>query len=277
MLPTLPTPMSDGLVDYVSAAAYLARHRDLHFLLLGALTYDAVREMRSIHDDGVIGALALMMAFSGMRPGAKPTIMLAAADALRLGRLLEGYRWPPSATWVISDSALLDPLECWLGHKHVPQQGSIAFIVTKPPHRPHPLVRQLTSADADVLDLSPCGLSSTALRNWIARGWRAFGAIRGRTLLCHALAAYPIGDTEEVAAVRTAPQARRQGLASAVVAATSADICAQGRRATYVTRKENTASQGVAMSLGFVRLCETIEVQSFRAPQRPDGFYGTGS
>jgi predicted GNAT family acetyltransferase len=79
-------------------------------------------------------------------------------------------------------------------------------------------------------------------------------------LLCHALAAYPIGDTEEVAAVYTASGARRQGFASAVVAATIADILMRGKRAVYACKKTNVASQRVAEGLGMQPLLETWEI-----------------
>src|SRR5205085_10542013 len=143
-------------------------------------------------------------------------------------RLLARDDWPTPATWAIHRRDLLAALEERLGAAHDPERGLQYAIALTPPQRPHPLVRQLTMADADALDLAPCSLSPTALRNWLRRGWRAFGAVRRGALLCHALAAYPIGDTEEVAAVYTAPQARRQGLASAVAAAAIADIAARG-------------------------------------------------
>jgi GNAT superfamily N-acetyltransferase len=121
-------------------------------------------------------------------------------------------------------------------------------------------VRRITFDDAEATDLSPCGLSPTALRGWLRRGWRMFGIVRDGALLCHALAAYPLADTEEVSAVFTAPAARRRGLAAAVVAATAADILRRGRRPIYVTTRSNRASRRVAEGLGFGLIGEWWEV-----------------
>jgi len=57
----------------------------------------------------------------------------------------------------------------------------------------------------------------------------------------------------EVAAVRTQPDARRQGYAKAAVSFVTAHILDSGRRATCTTGADNVAMQRTAESVGFVR------------------------
>lgn len=248
------------LIDYAAAYAYLDRDRDQHLMHLGALAYEAVRSVYTVERDGALDALAIVVAQHVPEIDDRPTIMLAASGAEAFARLLARHDWPAPAIWTAHRRDLLAALEQHLGSRHDPQRGMLYAIATTPPHRPHPSVRRLTPEDAGVLDLAPCSLSPTALCNWLKRGWRAFGCVERGALLSHALAAYPIGDTEEVSAVYTAPAARGQGLASAVAAATIADIAAHQRRAIYVTSKTNIASQRVAAGLGLTPLFETWEI-----------------
>ena len=59
-----------------------------------------------------------------------------------------------------------------------------------------------------------------------------------------------VGARAAEAGVETAPEARRRGLASAVVAAWAGAVRAGGRRPLYSTSWENRASRGVAARLG---------------------------
>jgi ribosomal protein S18 acetylase RimI-like enzyme len=248
------------LISPVAARAYLDRDRYHNLMLLGALDFETVRSLWGYERDGELAALALSVEQHGPLPEVWPTIMLVATDGDALAQLLTQNDWPAPATWTIQRQDLLPILEERLGSKHDPVRGLLYYIATTPPHRPHPAVRRLTFEDADTLDLTPCALSPTALRNWLKRGWRIFGFVKNGELLGHALAAYPIGDTEEVSAVYTAPRSRGQGIASAVVAAAVADIMSRGHRAVYVTTKANIASQKVATGVGFVPLFETWDV-----------------
>lgn len=256
------------LISPAAARAYLSRDHDQNLMFLGALDFEIVRSVHGSERDGTLAALALIVEQHGPLPDVWPTIMLLAADADALVSLLELQDWPARATWSTRQPDLLPVLEEQLGMPHDPLRGLLYYIVEQPQQRPHRLVRRLTIDDADMLDLEPCSLSPTAMRNWLKRGWRIFGAVESGQLLCHALAAYPIGDTEEVAAVYTARQARGQGLASAVVAATIADIIGRGHRAIYATTKTNIASQNVAKGLGLAPLFESWDIVTSETPLR---------
>lgn len=247
------------MMPFDAAGAYLLRNLDTCLPLLGALRYEPVRDLRVVAEQGALRGVALLVAPDPV-PEALPSVMVAADSADQLPALLASAGWPRPATWITTRRAQVSALEQLLGQPHDPQRGAQYFVATQPPQRPHALVRRLALPDADTIDLAPCHLSPTALRNWIKRGWRVFGAVYEKMLLCHAMAAYPIGDTEEIAAVFTAPGARRQGFASAVVAATAADILAHGKRAVYVCKKTNRASQRVAEGLGMALLLETWEL-----------------
>ena len=241
------------------AQTFLMRDLDGSLPLLGALEYEPVEMIRGVIQAGRLAALALVVAPVPV-PGSLPTVMLAAETSDALAALLAQGGWPRRAMWSVAHAKLLEQLEEILGVAHDPTRGLRYYIGTAAPVRRHPLVRRLALHDADAIDLGPCALSPTALRNWIKRGWRVYGAASEGMLLCHALAGYPLGDVEEVAAVYTAPGARRQGFASAVVAAVVADIVRRGRRAAYACKKTNLASQGVAEGLGLLPLLETWEV-----------------
>jgi predicted GNAT family acetyltransferase len=77
--------------------------------------------------------------------------------------------------------------------------------------------------------------------------------VRGERVIACAMAANVTAWTEEVMSVWTARRYRKQGLASAVVAVTAADIIRRGKIATYVAARTNHASQRVAEKVGFQR------------------------
>ncbi len=249
--------MSAPTVD--AARTFLMRDLDHHLPQLGALQYEPIETMRGVEHAGSLAALTLVVAPEPV-PDSLPTVMMAAQRLDDLADLLAQGGWPQRAVWTVSRADLLPQFEAAFGMGHYPARGVRYYVSTAVPVRPNALVRRLSLDDADAIDLAPCALSPTALRNWIKRGWRVYGAVYELMLLCHALAAYPIGDTEEVAAVYTAPGARRQGFASAVVAATIADIVGRGRRAVYACKKSNVASQRVAEGLDMLPLLETWEV-----------------
>ncbi|HEU5014505.1 MAG TPA: GNAT family N-acetyltransferase [Roseiflexaceae bacterium] len=249
--------MSTPIVD--AARTFLMRDLDRHLPQLGALHYEPVEMLRGVEHAGSLAALAFVVAPEPV-PDSLPTVMLTTAHPAALADLLAQDGWPPRAVWTVSRADLLPQLETAFGREHDPARGVRYYVSMTAPARPNQLVRRLSLDDADAIDLAPCSLSPTALRNWIKRGWRVYGAVYESLLLCHALAAYPIGDTEEVAAVYTASGARRQGFASAVVAATIADILIRGKRAVYACKKTNVASRRVAEGLGMQPLLETWEI-----------------
>jgi hypothetical protein len=184
--------------------------------------------------------------------------------------LAERGCWPDPCVWAFGELRLRAALEEQFGTPHIPERGVLFFGAEDTDGQPLPLqvrppaldrieVRRLTERD-EALDLEPCLLSPTALRGWLRQGWRLFGAIQGRSLLAHALAAYPIGDSDEVAAVYTAAQARRRGLASCVAAAVISDARGRDRRAFYIASRTNQASQAVALGLGLRQIAETWEM-----------------
>lgn len=227
---------------------------------LAALAYDPVLAHVGHARGGQIEAVALVVDLAANLPDDRPTVMVAADDPDALRRLLDGESWPARAIWSAARADFVPVLERALGGRASARRGVRYYIGGQ--GLPHAgVTRQIEIADCEALDLTPCALSASALRNWIRRGWRVFGAVRDGALVCHALAAYPIGDTEEVSAVFTAPAARRQGLATAVAAAAADDIRARGGRPVYVCNRSNTASRAVAEKLGMALLYETAEIE----------------
>jgi hypothetical protein len=261
-------------VDRAEAFSFLVQRRDQHLMHLGALGYDPLRAIVGLRRAGRLAALALVVEQAGALPDPRPTVMVAADDQQALAALLAGGPWPERSVWA-ADAALCLDLERVLGSRRnslrglafygaeQPEDGRRLAIAPPPPTLDQVSVRQLSDADA-TLDLSPCMLSPTALLGWMRHGWRVFGAVRGGALLAHALAAYPIGDSDEVAAVYTAGQARRAGLGAAVVAATIADIHARGRRAFYVASRGNLPSRRLAERIGLRPIGETGEIVADR-------------
>lgn len=248
------------IISLDEAQRYLERNRWHNLPALCALRYDTPQRMYGVRQDGALAALALITADFGARPGYQMTILLAADSPGALTALLAQEQWPPEAVWTATRPDLAPPVERLIGRSRDPQQGLIYYLAEAAPSRPHPWVRQIAAADADRLDLSPCGLSATALRNWVQLGWRVFGAVDRGRLVSHALAGYAVVESEEVASVFTAPSHRGQGLAAAVVAATIADILGRTGAARYVTSRQNLSSQRVAASLDLPLLLETWEI-----------------
>jgi GNAT superfamily N-acetyltransferase len=85
-------------------------------------------------------------------------------------------------------------------------------------------------------------------------GYRYCGAIdQGRIRAIAAVWRYSVS-AWEVAAVRTLPEARRQGYAKVVVSFVTAHILDAGKRPTCTTAWDNMAMQRTAESVGFYRI-----------------------
>jgi GNAT superfamily N-acetyltransferase len=241
---------------------YLARNTPRYLAHLGALAYDPLRSIRGLERAGRLAALALVVDVAGLLPDPLPSVMLAADDDDALRELVAQGDWPEPAVWVTASPAACAVVEQCIGRTHDPARGQVLFVDTGAIALPvvHATLRALSEADADWLDMTPVSLSATALRGWLRRGWRVFGALQGNRLLCHALAAYPVEGYDEVAAVFTAPRMRGQGLAKAVVATVLFDIRRRGRAAFYVAARQNISSQRVALGVGLQPIAETWEV-----------------
>ena len=107
---------------------------------------------------------------------------------------------------------------------------------------------------AQALWPATCPLTPATWREARELGYRYCGAIEhGRIQSIAAVWRY--SETAwEVAAVRTLPEARRQGYAQAVVSFVTAHILDAGRRATCTTSWDNVAMQRTAESVGFYRI-----------------------
>jgi GNAT superfamily N-acetyltransferase len=254
------------------ARDYLMQDRDRHLLQLGALAYDAAKPLAMAQRAGSLCAVALLVERSGVLPDTRPYVMVAADDPPALDLLLGQADLTADRIWATTDPALRDRIAERLGRPAHPERGQLFYgdreadHITLRPIDPPALraeaaeVRQLSEGDAARLDLSPCMLSSTALRGWLRSGWRVFGAIERQRLLAHALAAYPIGGAEEVAAVYTAGRARRHGIAATVVGRAIADIRSHGREAYYVASRSNIPSRRLAERIGLRQIAESWEI-----------------
>lgn len=132
------------------------------------------------------------------------------------------------------------------------QESETVFAATAiNPLPPSSIVRPLTRADAPLMDRGATMMGGAGLRDGLAQGYRPFGIIADNRVIAHAVAANETEWTEEVMSVWTAPRRRGQGLATAVVAATAADILGRGKTAIYVAAVANRASQRVATKVGF--------------------------
>lgn len=240
------------------AQAWLERDLSANLAMLGSLLYEPVEQFWGLRRAGKLYALGMVVAAEANIPESLPNVMLHAPDSDDMLQLLQAD-WPSEAVWTVHRAELLAPLEQQLGEQHDPERG-VRYFIANDTHKPANNVARPLGSDDVKLDLSPCSLGSIALSYWLMRGWRVYGVAEDGRLLGHALAAYPIGDTEEVAAVFTAPEARRRGIASACAAAVIADIQARGKRAVYVSRKNNHASIAVAQGLGMLPLLETWEI-----------------
>ena len=240
--------------------AFLERDIDHYLAHLGAVLFEPIEAIHGLRHGDALAALGLIVVPEVNIPDALPTVLLAASDEDALTALLRSVDWPQQATWVAHTALLRGLLEQRLAMPRTSGNGLVYFGRTTPVPLPKLPARELGTDDME-LDLSPCNLGTIALSFWMLRGWRVFGLVEGQRLLGHAVAAYPIADTEEVSAVFTAPEARQRGVASACCAVAIADICARGKRAVYVSRKRNRASIRVAEGLGMQRLFETWEFE----------------
>lgn len=243
------------------AQAFLEQRLDRNLSMLGSLIFEPLEQLRGVRQGDTLVALAVVVPGEANVPGALPMVLVDALDNAALHVLVNAGGYPQHAVWCAQQPDHLLLLEHMLGQQHDQSRGVLYFTADTAMPEQQVAARLLLAGDTAV-DLSPCNLGAMALSYWILRGWRVFGVIEDGRLLGHAVASYPIADTEEVAAVFTAPEARRRGVASACVAAAVTDIRQRGKRAMYVSRKNNAGSIAVAEGLGMRQLCETWEIET---------------
>jgi RimJ/RimL family protein N-acetyltransferase len=126
---------------------------------------------------------------------------------------------------------------------------------------PHPAVRRLGPADADLVATLPADI------DWIHQSWGgaarmlaegvAHGAVVDGELASVAVAFHCGFEHEDIGVVTAAPH-RRHGLSTACAAAVVADIRRRGRTPSWSTSPDNTASRAVAARLGFVPVRDDV-------------------
>jgi ribosomal protein S18 acetylase RimI-like enzyme len=204
------------------------------------------------HGNVPLDALPVGLLVAG-REGAEGrlTARVATEDAAALDALITAFprgvsRVVVHRAWMLP--ALIEALP--LIPDDVPET---LFSLATTPVLPTPGVRPLTMADAPVMAASATLWGRLGLVDALRAGFRPFGIVQGARVVACAMAANVTEWTEEVMSVWTAPRHRGRGFATAVVAATAADIIARGKIATYVAAVTNHASQRVAAKVGFRR------------------------
>ncbi len=227
------------------ATAFLGQDPVATVELLGALRYDReIRSVGALRGDLLMGVLVvaredddtLAARFEATEGDALPPLIAACPPDVRRIAVHRPWMLP-----VLAAAFRLKP----------EQPSDTVFAATTLALPPSPAVRLLRAADAPIVAASAAMLSHTALLDGLGQGFRPFGIVTKNRLIAHAIAANTTDWTEEVMSVWTAPRQRGQGLATAVVATTAADIVSRGKIAIYVAAVTNGASQRVALNVGF--------------------------
>lgn len=226
------------------ATAFLGQNPVANVELLGALRYDReIRCVGALRGDMLVGILVvaredddtLAARFEATEGDALPPLIAACPPGVR--RIAVHRPW------------MLPALSA--AFRLTPGQPDTVFATTTIALPPSPTVRLLRAADAPIVAASATMMGVTALLDGLEQGFRPFGILAKDRLIAHAIAANTTDWTEEVMSVWTAPRQRGQGLATAVVATTAADIVSRGKIAIYVAAVTNRASQRVAVNVGF--------------------------
>ncbi|MCA1723778.1 MAG: GNAT family N-acetyltransferase [Thermomicrobia bacterium] len=227
------------------AIAFLARDPVGSIELLCAIRYDRDIQCIGTVRDGTLAGVLVVTREDDDAPAAR----FEAMDAAALLPLIAAC--PPDVQRIAVHRPWILPALA-AAFRLMPGQTETVFFstaVNRPPSLP--AVRPLTLADAPLMDRGATMMGGRGLRDGLAQGYRPFGVIMGHRVVAHAVAANGTDWTEEVMSVWTAPRQRGQGLATAVVAATAADILSRGKTALYVAAVTNRASQRVAVNVGF--------------------------
>lgn len=237
------------------ATAFLAHDPIGTIELLCAIRYD--REIRCVGTlrDGVLAGVLVATREDDDTRAAR----FEAADEETLLPLIAAC--PPGVRRIAVHRAWMLPA-LQAAFRLIPQQRETVFSATAViPPPGSPAARLLTMADAPLMDRGATIGGGAPFRDALARGFRPFGVVIGDRVVAHAFAANVTDWTEEVMSVWTAPRWRGQGLATAVVAATAADIIARDKVAIYVAAVANHASRRVAEK---ARFRQEYEIASYR-------------
>ncbi|MGI8689751.1 MAG: GNAT family N-acetyltransferase [Thermomicrobiales bacterium] len=227
------------------ATAFLARDPVATVELLTALHYD--REIQCI-GALVEGALAGVLVI-GQEDDDTVAARFEATESEALLPLIAAC--PPGVQRIAVHRPWILPA-LTSAFRLIPEQPSeTVFSATRIALPLSPTVRLVRVADAPTVAASAAMMSGPSLLDMIGQGFRPFGIFTKDRLIAHAIAANTTDWTEEVMSVWTAPRLRGQGLATAVVATTAADILSRGKTAIYVAAVTNRASQRVATNVGF--------------------------
>lgn len=227
------------------ATAFLGQTPVASVELLGALRYDrAVRCIGAVRNGALVGVLVV-----GREDDDTQAARFQAIDEEALLPLIAAcptdvQRIVVHRPWMLP--ALASAFRLLPEHNSETVFSAVSIAIP-----PAPTVRLLRAADAPIVAASAAMMSATVFLNELEQGFRPFGLVTGDRLIAHAIAANATDWTEEVMSVWTAPRRRGQGLATAVVATTAADILNRGKTAIYVAAVTNRASQRVAVKVGF--------------------------
>ncbi len=249
-----------------AAAAYLAHDPAGNVEMLISLYHDTLLTCHGVRrGDTLVGVIVSGRGWiGGPRIGG-----IEADDDAALDVLLAAF--PPDVEQLSVHRAwMLPALTVALSLVAVPRTAHVFLATDHLVVVPLPAVRLFLPDDSATVAASATPWGRDGFVEALAQGFRAWGIIEGGRVVARAMAAYATGWTEEVAAVWTAPRARGRGLATAVVAATAADILTRRPFATYAARTNNAASLRVAEKVGFRRTHESVLYEvARRLPTRP--------
>lgn len=235
------------------ATAFLGRDPVGSVELLCALRYDDdVRCVGALRE----GALAGILVAAREEGDDALTARFEAADTEALAPLIAAC--PPGVHRIVVHRPwMLPALQAAFPLRPEQPRDTVFFAQSIIPAPSPPALRLLTAADAPLMAASAAMGAGMGFLASLARGFRPFGIVLEDRIVAHACAANGTEWTEEVMSVWTAPRRRGQGLATAVVAATAADILSRGKTAMYVAAVTNRASRRVAVKVGFQEAYDT--------------------
>lgn len=252
------------------AAGYLARDPAGNVEPLVSLWHDAdVSAWGAWRGDALAG-----VGVAGRQWRGGPLVAAAEADDADAYRALLAALPPSVAQFTLHRAALLPILAAALPLAPAPHDELCYLTAGAVVASLAPSVvdaRPLAAADATIVAASATPWGSAGFADALRDGYRPFGVVRDGRLVARAMAAYATGHTEEVAAVWTAHRWRGRGLATAVVAATAADILTRVPLATYAVRPDNLASRRVAEKVGFALAHRTATYALLRGKQKGSG------
>jgi RimJ/RimL family protein N-acetyltransferase len=185
------------------------------------------------------GGAAIVRVYAPLRPWLEATLERLHADEPLLS---PGNR----ILWEIRVAEVL--LVEWIARGFHYEADRTSFCPVQANH-----VRPLTQADMPRLVLAHCSDSISGQPGRLLGFHRGYGAFVGEEIVAWANIISHDEERSTVGNVYTRARWRRQGHATAVVSACTADILARAQRATYSCDVDNLASQRVCERVGFIR------------------------